>query len=75
MKEYIGIDIGGTKCAVVRGNEDGKVLKKLRFSTNGREKTLKEIFDSAEALWSERVQAIGVSCGGPLNGRDRKSVV
>lgn len=69
MKEYIGIDIGGTKCAVVRGNEDGKVLKKLRFSTNGREKTLKEIFDSAEALWSERVQAIGVSCGGPLNGR------
>ena len=69
MKEYIGIDIGGTKCAVVRGNEEGKILKKLRFSTRDREETLKEIFDSAEALWSEHVQAIGVSCGGPLNGK------
>lgn len=25
-KEYIGIDIGGTKCAVVRGDEQGAVL-------------------------------------------------
>lgn len=69
MKEYIGIDIGGTKCAVVRGNEEGKVLKKLRFSTRGQEETLREIFDSVQALWSENIKAIGVSCGGPLNSR------
>lgn len=69
MKEYIGIDIGGTKCAVVRGNEEGKILKKLRFPTKDRDETLKEIFDSVQALWSEDVEAIGVSCGGPLNSR------
>ena len=33
MKHYIGIDIGGTKCAVVRGDENGTVTAKVRFPT------------------------------------------
>ena len=41
MKEYIGIDIGGTKCAVVLGNERGEIVRKLRFPTQGRDETLK----------------------------------
>ena len=43
MKEYIGIDIGGTKCAVVLGNERGEIVRKLRFPTQGRDETLKRI--------------------------------
>lgn len=68
MKEYIGIDIGGTKCAVVRGNEAGEILGKRKFPTRDRDSTLEAIFDSVQALWSDQVAAIGVSCGGPLDG-------
>ena len=72
MKEYIGIDIGGTKCAVVRGNEAGEILDKRKFPTRDREATLEAIFDSVQALWQDQagaIEAIGVSCGGPLDGR------
>lgn len=69
MKEYIGIDIGGTKCAVILGDEDGKVLKKIRFATENLENTLKKIFDGVEELWTDGVAAIGISCGGPLNSK------
>lgn len=67
MKEYIGIDIGGTKCAVIRGNEDGKILDKRRFSTQNRKETLEQIFSCVRQLWTESVVSIGVSCGGPLD--------
>lgn len=34
MKEqYIGIDIGGTKCAVVIGGSDGIILKRIAFAS------------------------------------------
>ena len=69
MKEYIGIDIGGTKCAVVLGNERGEIVRKLRFPTQGRDETLKRIFESADELRADRAAAIGVSCGGPLDSR------
>ena len=42
MKEYIGIDIGGTKCAVVRGDEEGNILEKVPFPTEEKTKTLKK---------------------------------
>ena len=29
MKRYLGIDIGGTKCALVLGDEQGRVLHKV----------------------------------------------
>lgn len=72
MKEYIGIDIGGTKCAVVRGDEEGRILEKLAFPTKDCEETLKEIFSGVQTLRTKQVLSIGVSCGGPLdqeNGR------
>ena len=28
---YIGIDMGGTKCAVVAGHADGKILRRIAF--------------------------------------------
>lgn len=69
MKEYIGIDIGGTKCAVVRGDETGAILEKRRFDTSGRDETLLGIYERAEALWTDQVVSAGVSCGGPLDSR------
>ncbi len=62
---YIGIDIGGTKCAVVLANENGEILKKLRFDTSTYEKTMDEILRAVEALGPAK--AIGISCGGPLD--------
>ncbi len=61
----IGIDIGGTKCAVVRGNEKGEILKKEKFSTSDRESTIKNIIAAAEKMGD--CDAIGISCGGPLD--------
>ncbi len=70
MKEYIGIDIGGTKCAVVRGDEKGNILEKVPFPTEEKTKTLKKIEGSVQNLWSPQVTAIGISCGGPLDSKN-----
>ncbi len=64
---YIGIDIGGTKCAVTKADEEGIILEKIRFETVGKEETLTKIFDAAEKLGSAK--SIGISCGGPLDSR------
>ena len=46
MNEYIGIDIGGTKISVIRGDAAGNILKKKKFATKTKDETLKEIFES-----------------------------
>ena len=65
---YIGIDIGGTKCAVTRGSGTN-IEEKIRFDTTGRDETLARIFDAADRLMTRDVTAVGVSCGGPLDSR------
>ena len=30
---YLGIDIGGTKCALVLGKKDGTIVRKVKFDT------------------------------------------
>lgn len=67
MEGYIGIDIGGTKCAVVRGDEKGQIVEKVRFATLGKEETIKKLIETVRQLWSGQIRAIGVSCGGPLD--------
>ena len=69
MREYIGIDIGGTKCAVVRGDESGRILEKRSFPTTDRANTLEQIFEHTRQILSDRTKAIGVSCGGPLDSK------
>lgn len=64
----IGVDIGGTKCAVTLGTEDGAVLKKIRFDTTTVEETLANIVNAAKELAEgETIHACGISCGGPLD--------
>ncbi len=77
MKHYMGIDIGGTKCAVVIIEKNGTSVKdKIRFETRverGWRAVVDELISSAReimernSLTSNDVIACGVSCGGPLD--------
>ena len=80
MKKFIGLDIGGTKCAVVLASVDRgiHILDKLRFASlaeRGCEDMLGRIFEAVDevlernGMKSADVEAIGVSCGGPLDSR------
>lgn len=70
----IGIDIGGTKCAVVLGNTVPEILDRVEFPTNseaGPEQTIKRIETAIQYMLDnsdgKRVSSIGISCGGPLD--------
>lgn len=80
MKPVIGLDIGGTKCAVVLAQIDHgiEILDKIRFDTHterGPSYALDTLCDAIETmmarhgLTAEGVLAIGISCGGPLDSR------
>lgn len=71
-----GIDIGGTKCAVSLGRDDGEqitILDKQRFRTPPTPAVaLGQIVATLRALLADRhetLTAIGISCGGPLDSR------
>lgn len=79
-KPYLGLDIGGTKCAVLLAHVDCgiQIDDKMRFDTHaelGKDQTLSRLYDTIEAmlkkhgLRAEDLRAIGVSCGGPLDSR------
>ncbi len=63
--DYIGIDIGGTKCAVVLGDEEGHVLDRFAMPTGACAPTLEALF--AAVAKHRDYAAIGVSCGSPLD--------
>lgn len=67
MKKYIGIDIGGTKCAVVLGDGEGNILEKVKFPTTTVTETLERILTEAEKLKTDTTVSVGISCGGPLD--------
>ncbi len=82
LKYGIGIDIGGTKCAVILGapninkNKEEVIIKKSVFLTDcsmGSDYTIKTIIKHIDQIieenkiLSEEIIGIGVSCGGPLN--------
>lgn len=67
---YWGLDIGGTKCALVTGTEDCQVLSRCAVATAD----FASWQSLLEALLAQAPQeapaAIGVSCGGPLDSRN-----
>lgn len=70
MKRYLGIDIGGTKCAASIGNSDGRILGQRKFPTPRlAEEALRLLLQQAQVLLNEHggVEAVGIVCGGPLN--------
>lgn len=73
-KYYIGIDIGGTKCAVVIGDDNFKIYRKVQFETRterGVDAILREFHENIEKLFrdfpKDKLKRIGISCGGPLD--------
>ncbi len=70
MKHFLGIDIGGTKCAVCIGDEFANILDRIQISTTCEpNKVLDTLALKAESLLEKLgpVEAIGISCGGPLD--------
>ena len=77
-KFILGLDIGGTKCAVVLGDERLRVYDRLAFPTGperGLKKTLGELFSTVDeilhrnGLTHRSIRRAGISCGGPLDSK------
>lgn len=75
-KIWIGVDIGGTKTAVVLCSEPPAILDRAAFPTlpeQGPERALTLIRQTIHRLIQthgidcEQIEAIGISCGGPLD--------
>ncbi len=73
---WIGVDIGGTKTAVVLSSEPPKILARIEFPTlpeQGPNRALDLIKSAIKELIRRRgpeapeLAAIGISCGGPLD--------
>lgn len=84
MKYGIGIDIGGTKSAVILGYPQGSgapdefILQREAFETKkagGPEAVIRKMIDLIHGILEERklapedIMGIGISCGGPLDSR------
>ncbi len=65
---YIGVDIGGTKCAVVKSDNDGNIIEKVRFETKTCQDTIDEFIKIIKNMGD--AEAIGISCGGPLDSKN-----
>ena len=75
----IGIDIGGTKCAVAYGkvNDTGNIaiVDKIKFDTTHVNETVANLLETTAAIMqkygldSGNTAAIGISCGGPLDSK------
>lgn len=85
MKYTIGIDLGGTKCAVLLGKDQicdnikDFILEKHTFETsryNDAEKAMQHIFEIIDTMCARRclmrqdIEGIGISCGGPLDSKN-----
>lgn len=71
---YLGLDIGGTKCAVVIGDASFHIWRKVFFETRverGYQAILAEFHLHIGRLLAEfgnsKLMRIGISCGGPLD--------
>lgn len=76
VQNLLGIDIGGTKCAVIYGvDTDGvlDIVDKIRFDTTDKDSTVASILEAVKdmcarhGLDADNTKAVGISCGGPLD--------
>ena len=77
-KTFVGLDIGGTKCAISVGMEEGgniRILSREEFPTAGL--SWRQVLDEfarridrlAHPSNPSNLTSIGISCGGPLDSR------
>lgn len=67
--QFIGLDIGGTKCALGVQAEDGDFQEVARFPTRGPTETLARFAEEIGRLPAASRRGFGVSCGGPLDAK------
>ncbi len=73
----LGVDIGGTKCAVSLARSDGEILHRLSEPTLADQRTPEEVLERLAGMAREvmalgkvmasDVRGVGISCGGPLD--------
>ena len=73
---YLGIDIGGTKCAVIAGTAEMDILDRKSFPTEtfkGPDHAIGLLLSNASEIVDRlepfQLKAIGISCGGPLDSK------
>jgi glucokinase len=76
MSYIVGVDIGGTKCAVCLGSSEGEVFDRREMETDPGEepeRVLGKLCEHAKSILRDRnvqmqtLKGVGVSCGGPLD--------
>jgi glucokinase len=73
----LGVDIGGTKCAVVIATPDGTILQRASEPTLSGQRSPRDVLEQLAAMARTLVaqenatladvKGVGVSCGGPLD--------
>jgi len=67
----LGIDVGGSKCAVCLGTVEGEILARREWPSRaerGPEPMIRDLIEAArDLLAGESVAGVGVSIGGPLD--------
>lgn len=71
---YLGLDVGGTKCAVVIGDDEGTIRERIEWPSQaerGPQLMIANLVANADYLRTRHAgaQAVGVSIGGPLDAR------
>lgn len=72
-KFLLGVDIGGTKTALVIGDENFQIVNRIEFLTRveeGFDNFLKNLLDSIPKIKEgHHINAVGVAVGGPLDAK------
>lgn len=79
-KTYLGLDIGGTKCAVILGKEENlkglTVTERQEIPTLAGKRSAEETVNELIGIAGDMIkkdgnipEAVGISCGGPLDSR------
>ncbi len=66
---YLGLDIGGTKCAVLAADAAGRILHREVYATQPPMQMLPQLFQTAKG-WNLPFEVAGISCGGPLSEKE-----
>ena len=69
MTKIIGLDIGGTKCAVIESDAEGRIIQSISFPTMGVSETLENIYKTIEKIGPSADPAFGIACGSPQDSR------
>lgn len=71
----LGFDIGGTKCAVITAKYENGEIEILRKEKCPTDRTvspadmINRLIEAADGILDSKPEAIGISCGGPLNSK------